>query len=308
MSNFDDTKTRNDNMSYIRKTMAAPLLSREDETKYAIAWRDDKDEEAMHKIIAAYSRLAVSIASKFKFYGLPMADLIQEGQIGMLKAAERFDPDRGFRFSTYAGWWIRAEIQDYVLRNWSIVRTGTTAAQKSLFFNLRRLRAKLMKEGETENMSDDDRQFISEELGVRIIDVNMMELRLAANDQSLNAPLSDDGETNITHLDRQVDERATPEQHAIGIFDAKTRSEWLKMALEELDEREEIIISRRRLSDEGSTLAKLGKELGISKERVRQLEARALRKIKSTLITKANNSAPNTSPLDLLDEVDGFIE
>jgi RNA polymerase sigma-32 factor len=140
MAYIDDPSTQKSNMDFIRKSMKAPILEKDHELELARRWKDDRDEKALHEMVSSYTRLVISLASKFKHYGLPMGDLIQEGNIGLMQAAERFEPSRELRFSTYASWWIRAAIQDYVLRNWSIVRTGTTAAQKSLFFNFRRLR------------------------------------------------------------------------------------------------------------------------------------------------------------------------
>ena len=143
MAYIDDPQTQRANLKFIKASMQEPLLSRETEYELAKRWRDNQDEAALHRLVRAYTRLVISIASRFRNYGLPMGDLVQEGNVGLLQAAERFEPDRGVRFSTYASWWIRSAMQDFILRNWSIVRTGTTAAQKSLFFNLRRLRAQI---------------------------------------------------------------------------------------------------------------------------------------------------------------------
>src|SRR5215475_6497118 len=188
---------------FIRRCMKAPLLSRDREQTLALAWRDRHDQGALHELILAYSRLVVAAAVRLRGYGLPLGDLIQEGNIGLMEAATRFDPDRAIRFSTYAGWWIRAAMQDHILRNWSIVRTGTTAAQKSLFFNLRRLRAKIENSGGqpgmagsmgTSGLSQAGRAWIAGELRVDIAEVEAMEMRLSGIDQSLNAPISDEGE------------------------------------------------------------------------------------------------------------------
>ena len=276
---------------YIRKTMQTPLLGREDELELAIKWRDHDDHRAMHKLVMAYARLVVSAASKYKHYGLPNGDLIQEGNIGLMQAAKRFEPDRGFRFSTYAAWWIRASIQDHILRNWSIVRTGTTAAHKSLFFKLRRLRARI---GEADGgpLSQEGRQQIAETIGVNVTDVMTMEQRLSGADASLNAPVAAESESEAQ--DFIADTRPNPEQVTIDMHDSQVLSVWLDTALKELSPRERLIIMKRRLQDEGATLEQLGGVLGVSKERVRQLEHRALKKLKKSI------EAHTHRPMDLI--------
>jgi len=275
----------------IRQAMNAPLLSREHELALARAWRDDEDEEALHELIQAYMRLVVSAASRFKNYGLPMSDLVQEGVVGLMQAAARFEPDRDVRFSTYAAWWIRSAMQDYILRNWSVVRTGTTAAQKSLFFNLRRLRAKINDGGQIV-LDDAGRTAIATELSVSERDVEAMEQRLSGSDQSLNATISADGED--AWQDFLADERPDPEQVAADRMDSRARSEWLRRSLMELNERERTIISERRLREDGRTLEELGQRLGISKERVRQIEHRALQKLRSSLLDKVRDPGDET--------------
>ena len=170
--------------------MKTPLLDAETELALARAWRDEHDEAALHKLTQAYLRLVIAIAARFRAYGLPMSDLVQEGTVGLMQAAARFEPEREVRFSTYASWWIRSSIQDYILRNWSIVRTGTTATQKALFFNLRRLRA-LIREDGNEHLSQQGREAIAKKLQVPVDEVTKMESRIAASDRSLNAPLSE---------------------------------------------------------------------------------------------------------------------
>ncbi len=293
MAHIDDPATQRANMSYIRASMKEPLLSREDEQDLAKRWRHDGDEEALHLLVRAYTRLVISTASKFRNYGLPMGDLVQEGNIGLMQAAARFEPEREVRFSTYATWWIRSAIQDYVLRNWSIVRTGTTSAQKSLFFNLRRLRAKIA-EGPAGRMTDDGRKKISKELKVGIGDVETMEQRLSGADHSLNATMSD--MSNDPWQDMLADERPTPDQVVTCMRDSETRSKWLAAALDELSDREQVIIQERRLVDDGATLEELGRKLGVSKERVRQLESRALSKLKQAILRNVE------TPTDLLME------
>jgi RNA polymerase sigma-32 factor len=281
MAHIDDLGTQKANLSYIRNAMDEPMLEREHELDLARRWREKKDQKALHELVKSYMRLVVAMASRFRHYGLPVGDLIQEGNIGLMQAAERFDPDREVRFSTYATWWIRSAIQDYILRNWSIVRTGTTASQKSLFFNLRRLRAKIEGERSRQSLDDEGRKAIAKELDVSVKDVTDMEGRMAGNDHSLNAPIGAGGEDEWQSL--LADSRPTPEDVVIGMKDAQTRSAWLHEALSELSERERRIITERHLADEVVTLEDLGKELGVSKERVRQLEARAMDKIKASM-------------------------
>lgn len=282
MTHIDDPQTQKANMKFIRDAMNAPMLEKDHERELARKWIEDKDEKALHEIINSHTRLVVSVASRFRNYGLPMGDLIQEGNIGLMQAAERFDLDRDVRFSTYATWWIRSAIQDYVLRNWSIVRTGTTAAQKSLFFNLRKLRAKIENRNEREGLNDNDRKEIANELNVREKDVEEMEGRLSGSDPSLNRKIGE--EENSEWQDLLTDEAPNPEDIVQGMKDAQTRSAWLKEALGELSDREQKIIRDRHLGYETVTLETLGKDLGISKERVRQLEQRAMTKLKDTMV------------------------
>ncbi len=286
MAHLDDPQTQRANLAYIKASMNEPLLSRDHEQMLARKWRDEHDEDALHEFVRSYTRLVVATASKFRNYGLPLGDLIQEGNVGLMQAAERFEPDREVRFSTYATWWIRSAMQDYVLRNWSIVRTGTTAAQKSLFFNLRRLRSKIEKAMATDGLTDAGREMVADELGVSLKDVQDMEQRLSGNDQSLNAPVGETGDDQWQ--DFLSDDRSSPETVVIGLRDAATRSRWLAKALSDLSERERRIIRKRRLVDNGATLEQLGTELGVSKERVRQLEHRAMLKIRASIEQHVN--------------------
>lgn len=281
MAHIDDPQTQRANLDYIQTSMNAPLLEKDHELDLARRWHEEGDEKALHELIESYTRLVVSMASRFRNYGLPMGDLIQEGNVGLMQAASRFDYKRDLRFSTYASWWIRSAIQDYVLRNWSIVRTGTTAAQKSLFFNLRRLRAKIEGENEAEGLGNEGREKVAKELNVKLKDVRDMEARLSGSDSSLNATIGEDGDDDWQSM--LSDERPNPEDIVLGMKDAQTRSAWLKSALGELSDREQTIIKERHLGYETVTLEELGKELGVSKERVRQLEQRAMGKLKSSM-------------------------
>lgn len=265
---------------FVKQAMKAPLLEQDHELELARRWRDQGCERALHELTSAYVRLVVSMASRFRNYGLPMSDLVQEGNVGLMQAAARFEPAREVRFSTYASWWIRSQIQDYILRNWSIVRTGTTAAQKALFFNLRRLRALINDVGDA-TMTAENRQTIATKLGVAESEVDLMAARLSASDRSLNAPMAEAGEAEWQDL--LADERALPEEEVMEAHDGAKRSLWIAAALKELSERELTIIRERRLQEEGVTLESLGKRLGISKERVRQIEHHALKKLRASL-------------------------
>ncbi|EHK58283.1 RNA polymerase factor sigma-32 [Allomesorhizobium alhagi] len=270
----------------IRAAMKAPYLDRGEEHELALRWKEHRDQDAMHRITTAHMRLVISMAMKFRYFGLSMGDLIQEGHVGLLEAAARFEPERDVRFSTYATWWIRASMQDYILRNWSIVRGGTSSAQKALFFNLRRLRARLAQGPETMSGSALYKE-ISDALGVSEADVAMMDSRLSGPDTSLNAPLVDDGGGSADRMDFLVSDAPLPDEIVGETIDVERRSGWLKNALGVLNEREMRIIAERRLQDDGATLEALGETLGISKERVRQIESRALEKLKSALVKES---------------------
>jgi RNA polymerase sigma-32 factor len=272
-------------MTLSRKAMKAELLDAETELRLAYAWRDDRCEESLHRLITAYMRLAISMASKFKRYGAPMNDLIQEAGLGLMKAADKFDPDRGVRFSTYAVWWIKASIQDYVMRNWSMVRTGSTSSQKSLFFNMRRVQARLERESAAAGEVLDRhqlRQMISTEIGVPLHDVEMMEGRLSGSDYSLNATQSaeDEGREWIDALEDEGIQAAEAVEHE---HDTAQLRAWLLKAMSDLNERERFIVRERKLRESPRTLESLGQELSLSKERVRQLEAAAFGKMRKSL-------------------------
>ncbi|MBF9043346.1 RNA polymerase factor sigma-32 [Rhodobacterales bacterium HKCCE4037] len=271
--------------SLSRRAMKAELLDAETELKLAYAWRDERDVEALHRLVTAYMRLAISMAAKFKRYGAPMNDLIQEAGLGLMKAADKFDPDRGVRFSTYAVWWIKASIQDHVMRNWSMVRTGSTSSQKSLFFNMRRVQARLereaMKTGETLDKHQ-LRQMIATEVGVPLHDVEMMEGRLAGSDYSLNATQSVDDEGR-EWIDALEDPSEQAEHIVEADHDRAQLREWLIASMNALNERERFIVRERKLRENPRTLESLGDELGLSKERVRQVEAAAFGKMRKTL-------------------------
>lgn len=271
--------------SLTRTAMKAELLDAETELELAYAWRDQRDEAALHRLITAYMRLAISMAGKFKRYGAPMNDLIQEAGLGLMKAADKFDPDRGVRFSTYAIWWIKASIQDHVMRNWSMVRTGSTSSQKSLFFNMRRVQAQLERTASSNGETLDQhqmRQMISTEIGVPLHDVEMMDGRLSGSDFSLNATQSAEDEGR-EWIDTLVDDSAQAAEVVEESHDIAQLRNWLVSAMGELTDREQFILRERKLRDKPRTLESLGDELSLSKERVRQLEAAAFGKMRKSL-------------------------
>lgn len=261
----------------------APYLERNHEQELAIKWKSSQDAKALHDIGSAHMRLVIATANKFKRFNLPMADLVQEGYIGLLEAASRFDPEREVRFSTYAGWWIRASIQDYILKNWSIVRGGTSSAQKALFFNLRRLRNQLNTE-EAHLSTEEVYQKLSDHFGVSVNDVATMDVRLSSSDNSLNATIGNDEDSTATKMDQLVDLAPLQDMVVAEEIDNNRRSQWLKDAMKCLNERETFIIRMRRLNEETETLEFLGAHLGISKERVRQIESRAIEKLRNALL------------------------
>ncbi|MFC5739408.1 RNA polymerase factor sigma-32 [Sinirhodobacter huangdaonensis] len=268
-----------------RRAMRAEYLDAETEAELARAWRDRRDEQALHRLVTAYMRLAISMASKFRRYGAPMNDLIQEASLGLMKAADKFDPERGVRFSTYAVWWIKASIQEFVMRNWSMVRTGSTSSQKSLFFNMKRVQAQIEREADAEGVSLDGarlRERVAAVIGVPLADVEMMEGRLSGSDFSLNAMQSGD-EDGREWVDTLEDDGASPEEAVTESHDGALMRGWLDEAMGRLTPRERYIVTERRLIDEPRTLESLGAELGLSKERIRQLEAQAFGKMRKSL-------------------------
>ena len=268
---------------FLNDAMKKPMLSREEEKKLAENWIFKSDKKAMHTIITAYSKLVIAFSMKFKNYGLPVNDLVQEGHIGLMQAIGKFEPSRDIRFSTYASWWIRSAIQDYVLKNWSIVRTGTTASQKALFFSLRRLKLELGKYSKNE---DETTKKVADKLNVKITEVENMQNRFLSEDKSLNAKVSDDYSQEFGNF--IVDESSLSELDLVEKIDLARKRSWFKKAMQELGMRESQIIALRHLSDDPLTLEKLGEIFKISKERVRQIESRAIKKLKS-LVRKVSN-------------------
>ncbi|QDO97317.1 RNA polymerase factor sigma-32 [Ferrovibrio terrae] len=266
--------------AFVRHAMRLPLLTPDEEVQLARRWREAQDQAALHKLVTPHLRLVISTAIRFRHYGLAVSDLIQEGNLGLMQAAARFEPAREVRFATYAAWWIRAAIQDFVLRNWSIVRTGTTAAHKSLFFNLRRLRARIEAGGQ-DRLTPQGRRELARQLKVSEADVLHMEGRLGAGDRSLNVTLSEDSDSEWQDL--LVDDGPDPEAIIMQQRDGRLKRRWLGRALADLPERERRVLQARFFADQVITLDRIGAHMGISKERVRQLEAQALTRLRRRL-------------------------
>ncbi|MBX6367116.1 MAG: RNA polymerase sigma factor RpoH [Rhodospirillales bacterium] len=263
------------------------MLTAEEERRLALAWRDRRDPRALDRLVGSHLRFVLKIARGYRGYGLPLADLVAEGNVGLMQAAEKFDPEKGFRFATYAMWWIKAAIQEYVLRSASLVKMGTTAAQKKLFFNLKRMKAR-RDALEAGDMSPEDVKSIAHELGVPEQDVVEMNRRLAAVDASLDAPVGEDGDTD--RLSMMADETPSQEARLAQRDELAKRRRLMGAAMERLDPRERRIIEARRLKDEPSTLEELSHEFNVSRERVRQLEVRAFEKLRKAML--AANDAP----------------
>jgi RNA polymerase sigma-32 factor len=274
MNNFID----NDSKSFVKKAMSLPLLEEKHELNLANKWKNKNDENALHELIQAHMRLVVSYAVKYKNYGLSLNDLIQEGNIGLMKAAQKFEPNKGFRFSTYASWWIRASIQDFLLKHWSIVRIATTSKQKSLFFSLRRLKQKI-NGNENGNIDFNTAENIASDLNISTSAVINMDSRITQNDSSLNKKISEDGEDEFLSL--LEDENARPDNIIFAKDEIDHKKTMVNNAIDSLDDRETQIINERHLSEDPKTLEYLGKKLKISKERVRQIEKNAMNKMKS---------------------------
>ena len=265
---------------YLQEIRKFPMLSPEEEYMLAKAWVEHGDVEAAHKLVTSHLRLVAKIAMGYRGYGLPLAELIAEGNVGMMQAVKRFDPDKGFRLATYAMWWIRAAIQEYILRSWSLVKLGTTAAQKKLFFNLRRIKSRIEAFEEGDLKPEDVRQ-IARELGVPEEEVISMNRRMAGGDHSLNAPLSQDGDGEWQ--DWLTDEAPDQEEQVAEAEEYEVRHALLEEALKTLNERERHIFVERRLSDEPKTLEELSRVYGVSRERIRQIEVRAFEKVQKAV-------------------------
>ncbi len=265
---------------YLQEIRKFPMLSPEEEFTLACRWRDEEDTESAHKLVTSHLRLVAKIAMGYRGYGLPLGELISEGNLGMMQAVKRFDPDRGFRLATYAMWWIRAAMQEYILHSWSLVKMGTTAAQKKLFFNLRKLKGQ-MQAIDDGDMSPEHVTTIADKLSVSEEEVVNMNRRLASPDHSLNAPMRKDGEGEWQ--DWLVDESENQESRLGDYEELTDRRRLLAGAMKTLTDRERHILNERRLKDTPATLEHLSRQYGISRERVRQIEVRAFEKLQKSV-------------------------
>ena len=265
---------------YLQEIRKFPMLAPEEEFMLAKSWREHGDTKAAHRLVTSHLRLVAKIAMGYRGYGLPLSELIAEGNVGMMQAVKRFDPDRGFRLATYAMWWIRAAIQEYILHSWSLVKIGTTAAQKKLFFNLRKLKGQMQAIDEGD-LSDERVRAIAEKLDVPEADVINMNRRLGSPDHSLNAPLR--AESEGEWQDWLVDETDSQEIRLAEREELGKRQRLLRRAMDHLNERERHILVERRLRDVPATLEDLSRHYGISRERVRQIEVRAFEKVQKSI-------------------------
>ena len=257
------------------------ILEKKEEFYHIEQWREKRQSKSLQIILNSYLRLAVSYARKYKSYGLPLDDLIHEGVLGIMHALEKFDISKDFRLSTYASWWIRASIQDYILKNWSVVKTGSTASQKALFFNLRKIKQQIS-DASSDFMGQKEINQVSEMLNVKTFEVQNMESRLSGGDVFLNQKIDNDSENDLMSL--LEDERANPEESFENFNDGKIKKDYLEQAISTLNDRERTIIKLRKLREKSITLDELGQMLKISKERVRQIETKALEKLKTTIV------------------------
>ena len=289
-ANYPSIRDQNGVSQYLREIRQFPMLELNEEFMLAKRWREHEDSEAAHRLVTSHLRLVAKIAMGYRGYGLPVSELISEGNVGLMQAVKRFDPDRGFRLATYAMWWIRASIQEYVLHSWSLVKMGTTAAQKKLFFNLRKIKGRLeaIDDGD---LSPENVEYIAAALNVPERDVISMNGRMLGPDQSLNAPVREEG--GGEWQDWLEDPETDQESLVLESDELAHRSSQLMRAMDVLNEREKHILSERRLKEDPSTLEELSKVYGISRERVRQIEARAFEKLQKTMHASAQQEREN---------------
>ncbi len=267
---------------YLQEIRKFPLLEPEEEYMLAKRWVEDQDTEAAHRLVTSHLRLAAKIAMGYRGYGLPQAEVISEANVGLMQAVKRFDPEKGFRLATYAMWWIRASIQEYILRSWSLVKLGTTSAQKKLFFNLRKAKSKIgaLEDGD---LRPENVKQIANDLGVTEAEVISMNRRLSGGDASLNATVGQEGEGTMQWQDWLEDEDADQASDYEQRDELEARREMLAAAMEVLNERERDILTQRRLSEETVTLEDLSSQYGVSRERIRQIEVRAFEKLQARM-------------------------
>ena len=279
---------------YLQEIQKFPMLDADEEYMLAKRWSEYGDYEAAHQLVTSHLRLVAKIASGYRGYGLPMAELIAEGNIGLMQAVKKFEPDKGFRLSTYAMWWIRASIQEFVLRSWSLVKMGTSAAQKRLFFNLKKMRKRLKTVDDGKSLTPEEIRIIAHELDVHEQDVIDMDQRMGAHDKNLNARVGQDGETEW--MDMLADPAESHEDTLADDQEQRLKKKLMMQALNSLNPREREIIIARRLDEEEMTLEELAKRFSISRERVRQIESRALEKMTQFVVDAAKKAAlPKTA-------------
>jgi len=272
--------------SYMQEIQKFPILTADEEYALAKRWTEDMDYEAAHQLVTSHLRLVAKIASGYRGYGLPMAELIAEGNIGLMQAVKKFEPEKGFRLSTYAMWWIKASIQEFVLRSWSLVKMGSSAAQKRLFFNLKKMKKRLQRIDESAVLTPEEIRLIAAELNVNEQDVIDMDSRMSANDQRLDAPMTQDGDSGAW-MDMLADTRDNQETTLGDHEEYAQKRELMVQAMETLNARERDIIVHRRLSEDQITLEELSQRYNISRERVRQIEARAMDKMTKFVLAAA---------------------
>jgi RNA polymerase sigma-32 factor len=271
---------------YLTEIRKFPMLAKDEEFMLAKAWKEHQDPEAAHRLVTSHLRLVAKIAMGYRGYGLPIGEVISEGNVGLMQAVKKFEPDKGFRLATYAMWWIRASIQEYILRSWSLVKMGTTAAQKKLFFNLRKAKSEISALDEGDLRPDQVHQ-IATKLGVLDEEVISMNRRLSGPDSSLNAPLRSDSESEWQ--DWLADEQQVSQETVVAENEERSiRMSLLEEAMTELTDRERHILTERRLKDNPTTLEELAAEYGVSRERVRQIEVRAFEKLQKAMRAAAN--------------------
>lgn len=271
------------NAHYARHIKSMPILTVDEEYQLARKWREEGDNTAVEKLVSSHLRLVAKIASGYRGYGLPLSDLISEGNIGIMQAMKHFDPERGFRLSTYAMWWIKAAIQEYILHSWSLVKIGTTAAQKKLFFNLRKEKRLFLEDRGESCLTQEQIAEIALNLKVKETEVIEMDQRISRQDHSLNAPIRTSGEGDSEWMDWIADDRANQEIDIVEQDELTKRRKLLDQAMEHLNEREREIIINRRLKDPSDTLEEMSVKLGISRERVRQIEVKAFEKLQKAM-------------------------
>ena len=280
--NIPTLASENSLAQYLKEAWRYPVLKADEERALAESWRDEEDVQAAHALVTSHLRLVVKIAMGYKGYGLPVSDLISEGNIGLMKAVKKFEPERGFRLSTYAMWWIKAAITEYVLRSWSMVKMGTVAAQKKLFFSLRRHKQRLGIQ-DNNDLTPAQAKRLSDDLNISESEIVNMNRRLSGKDMSLNATVGSDEGSTVEFQDQLVSESASPEEVTSMGEERTLHHDLLLTAIETLSERDRHIFTERRLKDNPVTLEELGKQYGISRERVRQLEVRAFDRVQTAM-------------------------